>query len=369
MSGTDTPWDFVALARKRPGMFAGGTDAQALHQLVSFILDQVYSDAWKGACRDFVLEAGADGALTLCFTGHFVPPEELAEVVTGRRWRLGWVPDWGWNSNLPVALALSSHYEVETWSGARQWRLSGSEGRLSGEPREVPPPESVPAGGSGLRIRFLPDATIFESPTFDAEQLLRQCRELAFLLPGLGTRFTDPRTGESTRMFYAGGITERLVELTADMPRHHPEPLAFEVEWEGFRVRCALQWCEAEGRLWSHANLARTRLHGGHVEGVFQALLETLSALSGEGVRTFSRSLLKRGLWAIISADGDEARQTLAMSPPQQLSVEGLEQAVASRLQPLMVEALRGHPLTPWLVEHGRVRPRPAVVTKRRTPD
>ncbi|MCY1021134.1 DNA gyrase subunit B [Pyxidicoccus sp. MSG2] len=371
----------ILSTRMRPGMSVGDTGARGLHQLVHFMLDGVYSDARRGTCRDFTLEVDSDGALSVFATGRFAPPAELAEVVLGRvgqkmfRWmdwgRDSMIHDWGWGVGLPVALALSSRYEMDSWDGARQWHLSGVEGRPSGEPREVQPPEPLPiATEKGVRIRLVPDATLFDTTVFDAEKLSRRCRELAFLAPGVRARFTDHRTGESTRLHYAGGISERLLELTADVPRRHPEPLAFDVEWEGFRVRCSLQWCEAESGLWSYANTARTRGDGVHVDGVILALREALSVLTGEPVHVFSRARLERELRAIIAVDGSEDRLNFeGATRDRLLAIDGLGEAVNDLLRPRMVEALREHPLTSWLVTHGRVRPRPAVVTKRRPRD
>ncbi|MFP2910739.1 DNA gyrase subunit B [Pyxidicoccus sp. 3LFB2] len=371
MTGTSTPHDLIASARKRTGMYVGDTGVYGLHHLAYFLLDAVYWDARRGDCGDLALEVGADGALSLFSTSRFVDPAEMVEVVTGRGFHLTpMTRAWGWGNSLPVALALSSLYEVETWDGGRQWRLLGVQGRPSGDVVEVVPAEPPPVGDArGMRIRLIPDATIFEAPTFDVELLSRRCRELAFLAPRLRARVTDHRTGEATRMHYPLGITQRLQELTADVPRLHPEPLAFDVEWDGFRVRCALQWCEAEGAMYSYANTVRTRRQGVHVDGVYLALRGALSVLTGERTLLFSRRQLARGLRAIVAADGAEDRMTFAGPTRELLAIEGLAAAVGARLRPVLVEALREHPLTPWLVTHGRVRPRPAVVARRRTPD
>ncbi|WP_163994868.1 DNA gyrase subunit B [Pyxidicoccus caerfyrddinensis] len=368
--------------RMEPGRVVGDTGANGLHQLACSMLDGAWSDARRGTCRDFTLEVGADGALSVFSTGRSASPAELAEAVLGRtgqkssRWmelKLGWdsmLDDWGWGVSMPVALALSSRYEVDTWDGARQWHLSGIEGRPVGKPREVQPAEPLPiAAEKGIRIRLVPDATLFDTTTFDAKKLSRRCREMAFLAPGLRVLFTDHRTGESTRLHCAGGIIERLRELTGDVPLHHPEPLAFDVPWDGFRVRCALQWCEAEGGVYSYVKSVRTRRHGVHVDGVFLALQEALSVLTGAQARAFSRTSLERGLRAIIAQEGPGTMTAYWWPTEDRLDVEDLAHAVRDQLLPRMVEALREHPLTPWLMEHGRRRPMPAVVARRRRRD
>ncbi|MFP2923738.1 DNA gyrase subunit B [Pyxidicoccus sp. 3LG] len=375
----------LSSVRRRAAMYVGDTGVAGLHHLVDYLLDAVWSDARRGACRDFALEVGTEGAVSLFSTGRFAPPAELAEVVRGRGFgqRTPLEPEWGrdsllrdgyWGIGVPVALALSSRYEVDTWDGARQWHLSGVEGHSTGAPREVQPAEPPPiAAEKGIRIRLVPDATLFDTAAFDAEKLSHRCRELAFLVPGVRARFTDHRTGENTRLHYSGGVAERLLELTADAPRRHPEPLSFDVEWEGFRVRGALQWCEAEGDTWSYANMVPitgyTGRFGAHVNGVFQALLEALAELTGKRVRAFSRQMLDRGLRAIVALESVEEHPPFGVPTQGLLAIRGLKQAVTAQLRPCLVETLRGHPLTPWLVEHGRVRPMPAVVSRRRPRD
>ncbi|QSQ23547.1 DNA gyrase subunit B [Pyxidicoccus parkwayensis] len=377
--------DFLQGVRKRPGMYVGSTDANGLHHLVCSMLEGVYSDARRGACRDFTLEVGAEGTISIFSTGRFAPPVELAEMVQGRglQYREPLGPEWsrdsmlrdvGWGVSLPIALGLSSRYDVDTWDGARQWRLSGIEGRPVGKPREVQPAEPLPiVAEKGVRIRLVLDATLFETTAVDAKVLSRRCREMAFLAPGLRACFTDHRTGESTRLHYAGGISERLLELIADVPRLHPEPLTFEAEWEDTRVRCALQWCEGEEcRVWSYDNTVRMDRHRrrAHVNALFMALREALSDLSGKPAALISRPRLARGLQAVIAADGaDVDRLPLARQTMERLATDGLRNEVRDQLRPRVVEALRGHALMPWLVDHARARPRPAVVSRRRRRD
>ena len=50
---------------------------------------------------------------------------------------------------------------------------------------------------TGTRIHFVPDASIFETTTFDYDVLSHRLRELAFLNAGLIIIITDERTGDS----------------------------------------------------------------------------------------------------------------------------------------------------------------------------
>ncbi|MFP2929580.1 DNA gyrase subunit B [Pyxidicoccus sp. 3LG] len=358
VTGTNNAADTIELVRKRPGMYVGGTDAYGLHHLVYFLLDAVFSDARRGECGDIALEVGTDGSLSLFSNCRVVPPPELAGVVQGSAfYRQPEAYAWEWGNHLPISLALASRYQVDVWEGGRQWRLLGRDGRPSAALAEVAPTEPMPVEAfRGMRIQLVPDASIFFGDfAFESERLFRRCQELAALAPGLRARFTDDRTGQHAQLHYPGGITQWLEERIQGLPRLHPEPLSFDVQWEGLRVRCALQWCEADdGDVWSYANTVRTRKNGAHVDGVFLALRNALSVLSGERVSVFSRPQLERGLMAIIAADGPEERMAFAGPTKELLAIEGLKWAVRRQLRPLLVDALRAHPLTPWLLEWGR---------------
>jgi DNA gyrase subunit B len=352
-----TKLSFIESVRKRPGMYIGGTDELGLHHLVWFLLDAVFSDARRGESGDFTLEAGRDNAITLFTPCRVVPPEELARFMTGDGvFKKPQAHAWGWGSDLPITFALSSRFQLDVWTQGRQWRFQGARGQPSGDVSEVTPAEPLPAGVSrAMRIGFVPDADVFKGGlAYDEARLLERCRELAALAPGLRARFTGQRTGQDTVLHYPGGVAQWLGELTAGRRRLHPEPLAFDVEWEGLRLRCALQWCKGAGEVLSFANTVRTRRHGVHVDGVLMALWAALAEVSGQRASVFTLDALGRGLTAIIALDGPEERMSFAGPTKELLAIEGLKDAVRAQLQPLLVEALRGHPLATRLARRRR---------------
>jgi DNA gyrase subunit B len=339
---------FHEAVRKRAAMYIGDTESSGLHVLVHMLLDVVFENATRGAHRGVSLELREDGSLCLFDPGSILPPERLLQFIQGS----GWLSGWGFC--LPVVFALSSRFQVDMWSGGRQWRAQGARGILPGGFSEVTPVEPMPMDAAhGVRVDFLPDPDIFGQHVFEAERLLQRCRELAFLVPGLRIQFTAPRCVER-EVHYPGGLAQRVEELTRDLPRLHPHPLAFEVQWTDVRVRCALQWCESGGGIQSFANERCTPRHGRHVDGVIRALRAALVTLAGGETRDYPRTQLVRGLVALITAEGP--RLTFKRAPWTQLDVKGLDLALKGRMRPLMVEALRDHPLLPRLVALGRAR-------------
>ncbi|OJT24165.1 hypothetical protein BO221_13335 [Archangium sp. Cb G35] len=334
------------VVRKRAALYLGDTESSGLHQLVRMFLDVVFKHARRGEHRGASLRLREDGSLCLFDPGPILPPEQLLQCIQGREWPSGW------GLCLPVVFALSSRFQVDMWDGGRQWRAQGARGIVSNEPAEVAPAEPVPGDAArGVRIDFFPDPGIFQEHVLEVERILQHCRELAFLIPGLRIHFTEPQ-GVEREVHYPGGLAQRVEELTRNLPRLHPHPLAFDVQWNDVRVRCALQWCESDGRIQSFANERCTTEHGQHVEGVIRALRVALVTLAGGETSDYPGTRLMRGLVALITAEGPRLRfKSVACT---QLDVKGLDLAVKKRMRPLMVKALRDHPLLPRLVALAR---------------
>ena len=56
--------------RKRPGMYVGGTNQRALHQIVWELVDNSVDEAIAGACAEIVVELDADGVVTVADDGR-----------------------------------------------------------------------------------------------------------------------------------------------------------------------------------------------------------------------------------------------------------------------------------------------------------
>ncbi|AKQ64020.1 DNA gyrase subunit B [Myxococcus hansupus] len=345
--------DHVESMRKRPGMYCGDVGEYGLHHLVYFLLEVVYEEGRRGDCRDAVVELGGDGSVALFSTGSIVPAERLVDVALGADF-LNEPPidAWRWGSMLPVSLGLSSRYQVDVWAQGRQWRLLGAHGRPVGAVSEVTPLEPMPVSAAqGIRVHFVPDATIFEVLAFDSARLSRRCNELAALAPGLRVTYVDLQQGSRTPWHLPGGVAQWAHVLTEARGRLHPEPIAFDFAWEGLRIQCALQWSEdADLTLLSFANTVRTVRHGAHVDGLILALRGALAKLAGTLRREFPWSGVSQGLTAIIAVSGPPGEMKFAGPTKELLAIVGLEESVRRQLKLRLVEQLRGHPVTPKLL-------------------
>ncbi len=80
---------------------------------------------------------------------------------------------------------------------------------------------------TGTWIHFVPDATIFETTTFDYDVLAHRMRELAFLNAGLTITITDERTSDTATYCYAGGLVEFVKYLNEGAEVPPPEPYRY----------------------------------------------------------------------------------------------------------------------------------------------
>lgn len=342
-------------------MYCGDTGDRGLHHLVYFLLESLHEEAILGECGDVVLELGEDNSIALFSSGRTVPAGEVVPVAAGN-WFGGHPPGAGlfWGNMLVVCLALSSRYQVDIWAEGRQWRLLGELGRPQGDVSEVTPMEPMPvAAERGIRIHFVPDATLFEVLAFDRERLAQRCNEVAALTPGLRVAFVDLQREKRTLWHLPGGVAEWAHVLTKARTRLHLEPIAFDFTWDGLRVQCALQWCEGEGStLLSFANAVRTIRHGAHVKGVTQSFRGALVKLSGGRSAALPWVRVAAGLTAIVAVSGPPRKMAFAGPTKTLLAIPGLDDAIRNHLQPLLLELLREHPVTPILLERRTRTPR-----------
>ncbi len=166
---------------------------------------------------------------------------------------------------------------------------------------------------TGTRIHFVPDASIFETTTFDYDTLSHRLRELAFLNAGLTIIITDERTVDSVTLSatsatycYAGGLSEFVKYLNEGIEVIHPNPIYItKKDTENkLELEVALQYTtQYDEKLYTYVNSVNTREGGTHLEGFRSAITRGINVVAKRN------GLIKEN--AQVTLRGEDVREGL----------------------------------------------------------
>jgi DNA gyrase subunit B len=159
---------------------------------------------------------------------------------------------------------------------------------------------------TGTRIHFVPDATIFETTTFDYDILAHRLRELAFLNAGLTIIISDERSGDTATYCYAGGLVEFVKYLNDGAECLHPVPIDITKKdpENKLELEVAMQYTTAyDEKIYSYVNSVNTREGGTHLEGFRSAITRTINTVAKKN------GLIKEN--ATITLRGEDVREGL----------------------------------------------------------
>ena len=289
--------------RRRPGMYVGGTDENALHHLAAEIIDNAMDEAVAGHATviDVVLEPG--NRLTVRDNGRGIPVDphpkfrnrSALEVIFttlhsgGKFSGKAYATAGGLHGvGSSVVNALSSTLEVEVARDRAVWRQSYDRGRPTSRLEKVGPTQNR----RGTQVRFVPDTEIFGALAFSPVRLYRLCRSKAFLFRGVTLRWEcDPSllrgrddVPAKAVLHFPGGLADSLRDelgegaaLLSELWSGEADlPAAADGSGTG-RVEWAVAWLESgEGTLASFCNTVPTPQGGTHEAGFRNALLKGL---------------------------------------------------------------------------------------------
>ena len=291
--------------RRRPGMYIGGTDENALHHLAAEVLDNAMDEAVAGHATviDFALQA--DNWVMVRDNGRGIPVDPhpkfktlsaLEVILTtlhsgGKFGGDAYATSGGLHGvGSSVVNALSEHLEVEVARDRVLWRQEYSRGKPTTTLINAGPVQNR----RGTMLRFQPDPEIFGPLQFSAARLYRLCRSKAYLFRGVQIRWTcDPAllrgrddVPAEAVLHFPGGLRDSLEEDVADQDRAVPELWAGEADLpkrddgrSGGRAEWAVTWLETgDGFLHSYCNTVPTPQGGTHEAGFRAALLKGLRA-------------------------------------------------------------------------------------------
>ncbi|MFP8966612.1 DNA topoisomerase IV subunit B [Pokkaliibacter sp. CJK22405] len=290
--------------RKRPGMY---TETDRPNHLAQEVIDNSVDEALAGHADQIEVTVYADGALSVTDNGRGMPvdihPEHgvsgveliLTKLHAGGKFSQGNYQFSGGLHGVGVSVvnALSKHLEVEIKRGGKVYRITFADGHKLSELEEI---GTCGVRNTGTKVRFLPDASYFDSAKYSISRLKHLLRAKAVLCSGLKIVLIDQTKGETQEerfeWCYQDGLTDYLAQAASEFVTLPEEPFVGQFAGEQEAVEWAVHWLPEGGDLLteSYVNLIPTIQGGTHVNGFRTGLLEAM--------REFCefRNLLPRGM-------------------------------------------------------------------------
>ena len=302
-------------------MYIASTSQRGLHHLVYEIVDNSVDEALAGYCKNINIKILPDNVIEVSDDGRGIPVDkhkktglsaaETVYTVLHAGGKFGGDSGYSVSGGLhgvgaSVVNALSDWTIVNIKRGGKEYEMSFERGKPVEHLHEI-----GKAQGTGTKVKFKADATIFETVEYDYDILSNRFREMAFLTRGLRIVFEDLRDGENKRSeeyYYEGGIESLVEYLNRNKQKINEKPIYIGREDGEIPIEVAIQYTTSYSEnILSFTNNINTVEGGTHVEGLRRALTKTFndyarsknilkekdSNLQGEDIR--------EGITAVIS--------------------------------------------------------------------
>ena len=302
-------------------MYIASTSQRGLRHLVYEIVDNSVDEALAGYCKNIIIKILPDNVIEVSDDGRGIPVDkhkktglsaaETVYTVLHAGGKFGGDSGYSVSGGLhgvgaSVVNALSDWTIVNIKRGGKEYEMSFERGKPVEHLHEI-----GKAQGTGTKVKFKADATIFETVEYDYDILSNRFREMAFLTRGLRIVFEDLRDEENKRSeeyYYEGGIESLVEYLNRNKQKINEKPIYIGREDGEIPIEVAIQYTTSYSEnILSFTNNINTVEGGTHVEGLRRALTKTFndyarsknilkekdSNLQGEDIR--------EGITAVIS--------------------------------------------------------------------
>lgn len=272
--------------RKRPGMY---TDTTRPNHLAQEVIDNSVDEALAGHASVIDVTLHDDGSMTVQDNGRGMPtdihPEHgvsgveliLTKLHAGGKFNNDSYSFSGGLHGVGVSVvnALSKMLEVTIWRGGSVHRIGFTDGNKASELQVI---DTCGKKRTGTSVRFMPDASYFDSAKFSIPRLKHVLRAKAVLCPGLKIIFNAPNAEDSTEWYYEDGLTDYLKLHTHGYECLPAQPFTGSTATSQEGVDWAVLWLPEGGELLqeSYVNLIPTAQGGTHVNGFRSGLLDAL---------------------------------------------------------------------------------------------
>ncbi len=303
--------------RKRPAMYIGDTGVRGYHHLVYEVVDNSIDEALAGYCKHIEVALNADGSVSVTDDGRGIPvdmhPTEgrpAVEVVLTKLHAGGKFDGSSYKVSgglhgvgVTCVNALSAWLEVEVRQHEKVYRQRYMRGHPVTELEVVGETK-----GTGTRVTFLPDPTIFTCSDFEWDILATRLRELAFLNRGVRITFTDVEKNREEIFHFNGGISEFVTFLNRNKAVVHPNVIFLTGRKDNIECEIAMQYSDSynENEL-CYCNNIHTIEGGTHLSGFRSALTRTINKYATDnnqlksGDEPMGGEDIREGLTVVVS--------------------------------------------------------------------
>ena len=285
--------------RRRPGMYIGGTDANAFHHLFAEVIDNSMDEAVAGHATFIEVSLEETGWLSVLDNGRGMPvdphpkfPKKSALEVIMTMLHAGGKFDSGayetsgglHGVGISVVNALSEKLEVEVARGQTLYRQTFERGKPTSPLTTI----GKAPNRRGTKVRFLPDPEIFgENARFDPMRVFRMARSKAYLFGGIEIRWRcapallgeGSKTPAEAMFHFPEGLRDYLASDIEGEALVADQAFTGRIEKSGRHgaVEWAIAWlAAADGFVHSYCNTIPTPDGGTHEAGLRNALLRGL---------------------------------------------------------------------------------------------
>ncbi|MCR5501509.1 MAG: DNA gyrase subunit B [Lachnospiraceae bacterium] len=315
--------------RRRPGMYIGSVSTKGLNHLIYEIVDNSVDEHLAGYCSEISVTLEADGSATIEDNGRGIPVGMHEKGVSAERLVFttlhagGKFDDSAYKTSgglhgvgSSVVNALSAYLTVQIKNGGQLYEDRYERGIPTIELKNG---ELLPTGkarGTGTKVNFLPDDTIFDKTRFKEDEIKSRLHETAYLNPSLTIRFTDKRKDEPELITYHE--PEGIIGFINDINKNAEaitDVIYFKGESEGIEVEGALQYInEFHENVLGFCNNIYNAEGGTHLTGfktAFTNIINTyareLNILKDKDVN-FTGADVRNGMTAVISIKHPDPR-------------------------------------------------------------
>ncbi len=283
--------------RRRPGMYIGGTDVNAMHHLAAEIIDNAMDEAVAGHATRIELGLKTGNILSVRDNGRSIPVDphpkyknkSALEVIMTTLHAGGKFDSKVYETSgglhgvgASVVNALSEWMDVEVARDKHAHKMRFERGHAAGKLKDL-----GAVNWRGTIVSFKPDTKIFADAQFSPARLHRMAKSKAYLFRGVEIRWAcDPaliqdETPAEDVLKFPGGLLDFLRGEIGKAPTVTPREFSGRTENKGGKgaVEWAVAWAPSRDAFTrTYCNTIPTLQGGTHEQGLRNALTKGLRA-------------------------------------------------------------------------------------------